>query len=57
MSSKGDDDDDGDADDGVDDGDDDGDNSKIIVIVMVFTVVKLLSLITQGNVCANQNSH
>ena len=37
--------------------DDDGDNSKIVVIVMMIMVDKLFSLLTQGNECANQNSH
>ena len=37
--------------------DDDGDNSKIVVSVMMIMVDKLFSLLTQGNECANQNSH
>ena len=37
--------------------DDDGDDSKIMVIVMMIRVVKLRSLIIQGNEYANQNSH
>ena len=37
--------------------DDDGDDIRIMVIVMMITVDKLFSLLTQGNECVNQNSH